>query len=75
MASKGTMRGEFNLYNDCLLPWEFPDGRGLVKSDYFLSSWHREVTFHTGDLSIAFRGTKEGWSGFLAPDVSQVTLI
>lgn len=31
------MRKLFNLYNDWLSQWGFPDGRGLVKRDYLIS--------------------------------------
>ena len=36
MAYKVKMRKLFNLQNDWLLQWGFPDGRGLVKSDYLI---------------------------------------
>lgn len=40
---KMKMRKLFNLYNDWLFPWGFPDGRGLVKHDYLIP-FFREMT-------------------------------
>lgn len=36
MAYKVKVRKVFNFQNDWLLQWGFPNGRGLVKSDYVI---------------------------------------
>lgn len=36
MAYKVKVRKLFNFQNDWLLQWGFPNGRGLVKSDYVI---------------------------------------
>lgn len=41
MASKVKMRKLFNLHNNWLLQCGFPDGRGLVRSDYLIYSFRK----------------------------------
>ena len=54
MAYKVKMRKLFNICNDWLLQWEFPDGGGLVKSDYPVPL-KEDDKFHLR-LSEAFTG-------------------
>lgn len=40
-----TMRKSFNLYNDWILQWTFPCGRGLLARDYLIPVWEDDLSF------------------------------